>query len=174
MNRVLFAITVALLSFTTVARADDASKHAKVKELFQLTYMENRMQQTKAAAMAQAQAFASQQLALFGLPENQNKDAAAYYNKLYALVATRYDWNTLEPAYEQIYVDLYTEQELDGILAFYKSPVGQALLSKTPEATSKMLEISKQQMQLLTPQIQKLTEDYVTQLRMEATSSQKK
>lgn len=130
MNRVLFAITVALLSFTTVARADDASKHAKVKELFQLTYMENRMQQTKAAAMAQAQAFASQQLALFGLPENQNKDAAAYYNKLYALVATRYDWNTLEPAYEQIYVDLYTEQELDGILAFYKSPVGQALLSK--------------------------------------------
>jgi hypothetical protein len=52
------------------------------------------------------------------------------YNKLYALVATKYDWNKLEPAYEQIYVDLYTEQELDGILAFYKSPIGQALLSK--------------------------------------------
>ncbi|HEY6373880.1 MAG TPA: hypothetical protein VIX90_00010 [Edaphobacter sp.] len=97
MNQVLFAVAVALLSFAPIARADDASKHAKVKELFQLTYMENRVQQTKAAAMAQAQAFATQQLASFDLPEDQKKDATIYYDKLYALVATKYDWNKLEP-----------------------------------------------------------------------------
>jgi hypothetical protein len=78
MNRVLFAVTVTLLSFTSIAHANEASKHTKVKELFQLTYMESRMQQTKAAAMAQAEAFATQQLASFELRENQKKDATAY------------------------------------------------------------------------------------------------
>src|ERR1700734_2879428 len=112
MQRILRVIAVILLSIAPFARADEASKHAKVKELFRLTYMESRMQQTKAVAMAQAQAFATQQLASFGLPENQTKDATVYYNKLFALVATKYDWDKLEPAYEQIYVDLYTEQEL--------------------------------------------------------------
>jgi uncharacterized protein len=174
MQRILRIMAVIFLSIAPIARADEASKHAKVKELFQLTYMESRVQQAKAAAMAQARAFATQYLTSFDLPEDQKKDATVYYEKLYALVATKYDWNKLEPAYEQIYVDLYTEQEIDGILAFYKSPVGHAFLSKTPEATGKMLEISEQQMRLLTPQIQKLTEDYVTQLRMEVTSSQKK
>ena len=76
--------------------------------------------------------------------------------------------------YEQIYVELYTEQELDGIIAFYKSPVGHALVSKTPQATSKILEVSKQQFDQLTPQIQKLTEDYVHQRTMENTPATKK
>jgi hypothetical protein len=174
MQRILSVIIFILLSVSTVAHADETSKRAKVKELFQLTLMENRVQQSKAAAMAQARAFAAQQLTIFNLPKDMDKSAAAYYEKLYNLVATKYDWSKLGPAYEQIYLDLYSEQELDGMLTFYKSPVGQALLSKTPEVTSRMLEISKQQYDQLTPQIQKLTEDYVQQLKMENTPATKK
>ena len=63
----------------------------RFKELFQLTFMEDRMQQTKLAAMAQAKAFAAQQLASFDL--DQDKAATVYYDQLYALVATKYDCN---------------------------------------------------------------------------------
>jgi uncharacterized protein len=144
----------ALLFSAAAAHADDATKHAKVKELFQLTSMQNRVDQIRVSALAQARA--------------DDKGLAAYYEKLNALVAQSYNWTKLEPSYEQVYADLYTEDELDGILAFYKSPIGQAFLTKTPEATRQVLLISKQQFAALTPQIQKLTEDYVDQLRAQS------
>jgi hypothetical protein len=159
----------ALLFSAAAAHADDATKHAKVKELFQLTSMQNRVDQIRVSALAQARAFAAQQFASTGVSAQQDdKGLAAYYEKLNALVAQSYNWTKLEPSYEQVYADLYTEDELDGILAFYKSPIGQAFLTKTPEATRQVLLISKQQFAALTPQIQKLTEDYVDQLRAQS------
>jgi hypothetical protein len=174
MQSILRVIVIVLFSIGTVVHADEMSKRAKVKELFHLTSMESRVEQSKLAALAQSRAFAAQQLALFNLPKGQDKSVSAYYEKLYSLVATKYDWTKLEPAYEQIYIELYSEEELDGLLAFYKSPIGQAFVSKTPIVTSKMLDISKQQFDQLTPQIQKLTEDFVHQLEMENTPATKK
>jgi uncharacterized protein len=173
MKRILTVVVVVLLSVSTFAHADEASKRAKIKELFRLTSMESRVAQSKAAALAQARAFGAQQIALFDLPQEQNNSAKEYYEKLYTLVASKYDWTKIEPAYEQIYSDLFTEEELDGLLAFYKSPLGQAFLSKVPIVTSKMLDVSKQQFDQLTPQIQKLTEDYVDQLKNENTPAKK-
>jgi hypothetical protein len=166
MRRPLLLLTAALLFSAAAAHADDATKHAKVKELFQLTSMQNRVDQIRISALAQARSFAAQQFANTGVSAQQdNQGLAAYYDKLNSLVAQSYNWTKLEPAYEQIYADLYTEDELDGILAFYKSPVGQAFLAKTPEATRQVLQLSKQQFDALTPQLEKLTEDYVDQLR---------
>jgi hypothetical protein len=166
MRKLPFVLATALLFSAAAAHADDATKHAKVKELFQLTSMENRVDQIRVSALAQARSFAVQQFASTGVSAQQdNKGIAAFYEKLNTLVATTYNWTRLEPQYEQIYADLYTEDELDGILAFYRSPVGHAFLAKTPEATRQVLQLSKQQFDALTPQIQKLTEDYVDQLR---------
>jgi hypothetical protein len=174
MSRPLLVLAAALFFSTAAAHADDASKHAKVKELFQLTSMQNRVDQTKASALAQARSFAAQQFAAMGLSLTDDKSTADYYEKLYTLIATKYDWTKLEPSYEQIYVDLYSEEELDGILTFYKSPIGQALLSKTPEATRQTLQISQQQFNTLMPQIQKLTDEYLVKLKAQYDSKDHK
>jgi uncharacterized protein len=169
MRRPLLLFAAALLfSGAAAAHADDASKHAKVRELFQLTSMQNRVDQIRISALAQARSFAAQQFASTGVSAQQdNQGVAAFYEQLNALVAGNYNWTKLEPAYEEIYANLYTEEELDGILAFYKSPVGQAFLSKSPEATRQILQLSKQQFDALTPQIQKLTQDYVAHLKVQ-------
>lgn len=39
-------------------------------------------------------------------------------------------WETLKPAYIQAYSEVYTEEELRGIIEFYKSPLGQAWTAK--------------------------------------------
>ncbi len=172
MRKIPFLLAAALLLSAAAAHADDASKHAKVRELFQLTSMQNRVDQIRVSALAQARSIAAQQFASTGVSAQQdNKGVAVYYDKLNALVAESYNWTKLEPEYETVYADLYTEDELDGILAFYKSPVGQAYLSKTPEATRQVLQISKQQFDALTPQIEKLTEDYVAHLKAQPRSN---
>ena len=165
MRRLFFAFTALLLfAVPAVARADDASKHAKVRELFQLTSMQNRVDQIRASALAQARSIAAQQFASIGVSE-QDKGIDTYYDKLDALVAARYNWTRLESEYEKIYASLYTEDELDGILTFYKSPVGQTFLAKTPEATRQVLQLSKEQFEALTPQIEALTEDFAVHLK---------
>jgi len=39
-------------------------------------------------------------------------------------------WETLKPAYIQAYSETYSEEELQGMIEFYKSPLGQAWTSK--------------------------------------------
>jgi hypothetical protein len=171
-QKLLLAATLLLATATAgVARAadpasarDDASKHAKVRELFELTSMQTRVDQIRASALGQLHAMAAQQFAAAGL-DAQNKSVLAYYDKLNSMVTAKYDWAQLEPKYEQVYVDLYTEEELDGILAFYRSPVGHAFLAKSPEATRQVLQLSKQQLDSLAPQIQQLTNDYLEALK---------
>lgn len=172
----LFAATLLLAaSMTHVAHAadaaTDASKHAKVRELFALTSMQTRVDQIRASALGQLRAMAAQQFAAAGLSD-QNKSVLAYYDKLDSLVASKYDWAQLEPKYEQVYVDLYTEDELDGILTFYRSPVGHAFLAKSPEATRQVLALSKQQLDALAPQVQQLTNDYLEALKSQSNPKQ--
>src|SRR5205085_5249739 len=42
------------------------------------------------------------------------------------------DWKKLEPMYVRIYQKTFTQPEVDGMIAFYKTPAGQAILSKMP------------------------------------------
>lgn len=39
-------------------------------------------------------------------------------------------WATLKPAYIQAYSEIYNEEELRGMIEFYRSPLGQAVTSK--------------------------------------------
>lgn len=43
-----------------------------------------------------------------------------------------FSWSRLEPLYIRIYQKSFTQDEVDGIIAFYKTPVGQALIHKMP------------------------------------------
>ncbi len=53
---------------------------------------------------------------------------------------------SMEDLYEQlsvIYMDLYTEEDVDAILNFYNSPVGKKMIKITPEITEKSLELGQ-------------------------------
>lgn len=43
-----------------------------------------------------------------------------------------------------VYGEVFTEAELDGMLAFYTSPVGQSILAKTPQVTQQTMQFSQQ------------------------------
>ena len=60
-----------------------------------------------------------------------------------------------------LYSDAYSEKEVDGILAFYRSPAGRAMLAKTPELTEGSIAISKQRMEELSPKIQAPLDKFV-------------
>jgi hypothetical protein len=67
----------------------------------------------------------------------QNKAATEGLNDVLMAVMT-----TMKPKMialvSRVYAETYSEEELTGILAFYRSPAGQAMLKKTPVLAGKM------------------------------------
>jgi hypothetical protein len=48
------------------------------------------------------------------------------------LMAQTMSWDTLKPMYMRIYHESFTQSEIDGIIHFYKTPAGKALINKMP------------------------------------------
>jgi uncharacterized protein len=61
-------------------------------------------------------------------------------------------------ALAKVYTDTYTEEEIDGILAFYKSPAGKAFIQKMPEVMQRSMPVMMQMMSDLQPQIKTMME----------------
>ncbi len=49
-----------------------------------------------------------------------------------ALTREEMSWEKLEPVYLRIYRDSLTQDEVDGMIAFYQTPAGRALIRKMP------------------------------------------
>jgi len=67
--------------------------------------------------------------------------------KLVRLFQEEASWEKLEPIYVKIYADHFTQEEVDGMLAFYKSPTGQAMIKKMPAVTQNSMREIQARMQ---------------------------
>ena len=52
-----------------------------------------------------------------------------------------FTWDTLGVEFAKLYKDTFTESEIREMTAFYKTPIGQKVLTKLPELTQKQMAI---------------------------------
>ncbi len=64
-----------------------------------------------------------------------------------------------------MYAETFTSDEVDGIVAFYKSPAGRALLQKQPALATKGLALAQEKIRDAMPDIQKMTEPWVEDIK---------
>jgi uncharacterized protein len=148
-----------VLAFTT-ARGDDASKMAKVHEFFRLAKLDQLSAQAMDQVMTQMNSGAMQQIAGGKLTEDDQKRLDEFSGKVRQLVNRTMGWPALEPQYAKLYADAYTEQQLDDLIAFYKSPTGQVMVEKTPMLMKESTAIAQQKMVTLIPEFQNLLKEY--------------
>ncbi len=91
------------------------------------------------------------------MSDQDRKDAAGMQARMLSLLQDRIA--KMKPMFVKIYADTYTEEELDGIVAFYKGPAGQAMLLKMPILIQRSMAMSQQMMSDLMPEIQKMAEE---------------
>ena len=58
-------------------------------------------------------------------------------NEMFAPIQGELAWGKLEPIYLRLYKETFTEEEIAGMLAFYKTPAGQAVIYKVPALRQK-------------------------------------
>jgi hypothetical protein len=81
-------------------------------------------------------------------------------------------WDKIKEDIIDIYVDVFTKEELEGIIAFYKTPVGQKLIKKQPELMQKSMEIIQKQLTTIMPKVQKAIQDMKETLKESVGKSQ--
>ena len=66
------------------------------------------------------------------LSDAQKRTLDAVPAKFEKAIRDEMSWDKLRPRYVQIYQETFTQKEVDGLIAFYKSPTGAAFVSKMP------------------------------------------
>jgi hypothetical protein len=64
--------------------------------------------------------------------EDQEKIFDNLELKIIEIIHSEYVWAKFEPIYLNIYRTAFTQNEVNGMLAFYKTPAGQAVITKMP------------------------------------------
>jgi len=88
-----------------------------------------------------------------------------------AMVKEILDWNKLEPMYVRVYQKSFTQQEIDNLIAMYKSPAGQTLLTKMPVVLQNTMGEMQQMMQPVMQRIQRMQQEVVTEIQAEKNKS---
>jgi hypothetical protein len=93
------------------------------------------------------------------------------HDKISAVVKESISWEVMEPMAIRIYRDALTQDELDGMLAFYKTPAGKAVIKKLPRLTQAMSEEMQRMFQSMMPKLGAIAKESEEEMKLAAPTS---
>lgn len=91
--------------------------------------------------------------------------------RMVAIVKDALNWSTLEPALVQAYQSTFTQEEVDAMLRFYDTPVGQSVGAKLPTINQQMAQLSQQRLQDVLPKILEAQQELAQRLKAAASGA---
>jgi hypothetical protein len=79
------------------------------------------------------------------------------------MVMKEMSWEKLKPEFVAAYAEVFSEQEMHDLAAFYKTPLGQKVLDKMPQLSAKGMQIAQKHMAEIMPKIQSMAKDAAAQ-----------
>jgi hypothetical protein len=163
----LLAACLCGLSLAPLAWSDEASKRAKIEEVLVLTNAPAMYKQM--AEQSVSGALSSVRSMLKQMDADLPKEASAMIDEFTAqtesLILERMSWEKLKPDMMAIYAEAFTEDEISGVIEFYRSPAGQALLKKMPALASKLIQFGQERADKLLPDIMARAEELVEKIK---------
>jgi uncharacterized protein len=102
------------------------------------------------------------------IPDKVQKDIDQRRTEVLTMMKDLLDWKKLEPMYVRIYQKTFTQQEIDGMIAFYKTPAGQAVITKMPAAMQNTIDEMQQMMGPVMQKMQQMQRDVAAELKAES------
>jgi hypothetical protein len=105
------------------------------------------------------------------IPPKVQKDIDKRQAEVAGMMKELLDWKKIEPMYVRIYQKTFSQPEVDGMLAFYKTPAGQAVVAKMPGALQNTMNEIQQMMGPVLQKMQRMQQEIAAEMKAE---SQKK
>ena len=151
--------------YSVNANPSDPPTEASVKQLLELAQAEQNIKKIEEQMIGfmkqtMAQAIAGQKIT----PEIQ-KDVDRREQQMEANFHELLDWQKLEPLYTRVYQKSFTQGELNGIIDFYKTPAGQALIAKLPTVMQNTLNEVQQMMQPVLMRMRQQQQEVIAEIK---------
>jgi uncharacterized protein len=148
--------TFAMLLVTSLSHAAPASKESieallvvsKTESILETMYVN--MEQVMKQAMQQGM---QQELKGQAPSPAQQRMIDSMPAKFSSIIREEMGWAKLKSMQIQIYSDTFEQADIDGLIAFYSSPTGQAFINKMPEVMQKTMAATQLQMQAIMPKM---------------------
>lgn len=164
MKQIRAMVAICCLVMTGMAVAEPASE-TSIRQLLELTQAHKLVDAMRGEASASfGKAF---DLGKGDLQPNAAQQAAIdkVKSRMQALLESNLDWDKLENSYVRIYRESFSEDEIQGMLAFYQTPAGKAVISKMPRVLQKTSAEMQESFQSMIPAIQKIQADFDAEIR---------
>lgn len=143
----------------------DAAKLAKVEKLFDEMHIERSTEQMMDLMRRMIVQATENDPAMSAATPQQKQLVVDYQEKAMQLAANSVGWKAMRPEYERIYAADFTDEELDGMIVFYATPAGKAMLDRSPEIAQQTMGMVQQRMTALQPQIRDLMQQLAGKLK---------
>ncbi|WP_020675776.1 DUF2059 domain-containing protein [Geopsychrobacter electrodiphilus] len=153
---VMFALIV-LISLPVVARAGDTERRQLAEQFLTL----NKVKEQVDMMYGKVEGIIVSQIEAIDIPENREKNLLEMQKIARNLLFKGLSWDSLKEEYTKLYTDTFTEKELQGLIEFSKSPLGQKMAEKSPILMQKSMEIGRQHAQQVMPKVQQAIQDYM-------------
>ena len=138
--RLLLAALVYIAPGLSLADAD--SHRAAVEQLFKLTHMEQRVNESVDNVLL--------------IQLQQSPQLEPHRQALDDFLQKHIGWNSMKEAIAAMYMEAFTETELNEMNAFYITPTGQRVINDVPPLVQRRNQLAMQRMQDNIGELQKL------------------
>ena len=101
------------------------------------------------------------------VPPKVQQDIDKRQAEVVGLMKELLHWTKLEPMYVRIYQKSFSQQEVDGMIAFYKTPAGQAVIGKMPAVMQTTMDEMQQMLAPAMQKMQRMQQDVITEMKAE-------
>jgi len=158
MRKMIGLITVGLGLAVLSANAQEASRRAMAEELLNLMNMQESIEKSFATVKQMIPMQTEKMMRATG-QTNMPSNVSSQTDKMMDMMAQELSWDKMKEDYIVLYAETFTEDEMKGIIAFYKSPAGQAFTKKQPELMKRSMELSQKLMMQIMPKIHAMAKE---------------
>jgi hypothetical protein len=161
----IFAVLTLCLASWAADATDQAATVASVRDLLEANQTRKLVDGTFGQLDTMMQASMKRATGETAVKPGQQAVMDGMRAKLLKLIREEMKWEVLEPEFIEIYRTSFTEEEVVGMLDFYRSPAGQAMVAKMPQVMQQSLAMSQKHMAQMMPKLQQLQKETMEELQ---------
>lgn len=161
---VFIFLTLITLVFSFSATADDHTHRVAAEKLLLLMNQDRLVEQM----FPQMKQFIFEQMQQQDISTDQYPKLEKYFKQIFDVMQEELSWEKTKDDYIQIYTAVFTEEEINELIAFYESPIGQKMTAKMPQLVQESMKVSQKFVQNMMPKIQKLAAEMASEIQKES------
>jgi uncharacterized protein len=157
-----------LCLISVVAVAETKPSDASLNELLTITDSQKLVDGMWPQVEGMMNNAAKQALGNTTLNAEQQKVMQDSNAKVAAVFKEEFGFEKLKPMMVSIYKESFSQEEVDGMIKFYKSKSGQAVIKKMPLVMQSTMTNVQSQMSTVIPKIQKIQQEAIEEVKAKA------